>query len=255
MQSIGAFFQCYKNPRATYETLKSFRNHYPSNTVVLLSDNGYDYTEMAKYFNCIYMHETENVPFTIRLDTDPHDKSQVSYYTILCNKEDFLLKGNKLIKRFVDVFKLLKEEYILILEDDVYVHNIITDKFKYDLNGYCPNSFQKKCIDELVKKYNIDTNKLYHYSGHGGSVYNKEILLDCLKNTIIIDDILDNWTNYNFDELCCDLFISLLLTINGKTIGPYDGHNDSSNAIIQHQYKIWYGKELPEELKYLVKCT
>ena len=256
MQTIGAYFQCYKNPRATYETLKSFRTFYPNSTIVLLSDNGYDYTNMAKYFSCIYIHQTENIPYAIRLDTDPIDRSNVSYYTTFCTKEDFVQKVNNLIKRITDVFTLFTEDYIIMLEDDICVNNIITHTFKYDLNGYCPNTFQKRCIDKLSEKYNIlDNTKTYVFSGHGGSVYNKNSLLKCLENKEIIDDILINWEKYYFDELCFDLFFSLLLTINGKIIGEYNGHNDSSGAIIQHQYKLWYGKELPEELQYLVKYT
>ena len=38
-QSLGAYFQCYKNPYATYKCLESFRKYYPHNTVVLLSNN------------------------------------------------------------------------------------------------------------------------------------------------------------------------------------------------------------------------
>ena len=59
--NIGAYLQCYKNPYATYKCLESFRKFYPTSTVVLLSDNGYDYSKMAEYFNCIYIHSDENL--------------------------------------------------------------------------------------------------------------------------------------------------------------------------------------------------
>ena len=62
-QEFGAYLQCHKNPYATYKCLESFRKFYPDNTIVLLSDNGYDYTGMSKYFNCIYIHSHENVKF------------------------------------------------------------------------------------------------------------------------------------------------------------------------------------------------
>ena len=62
-QTLGAFLQCHKNPYATYKCLESFRKHYPMSTIVLLSDNGCDYTEMAKHFDCIYIHEKEHNPF------------------------------------------------------------------------------------------------------------------------------------------------------------------------------------------------
>ena len=251
MQTIGAYFQCYKNPRATYESLKSFRNYYPDSTVVLLSNNGYDYTNMAKYFNCIYIHDTNNLPFAYEIKDNSIHMSP--YNKLYCNKEQFITNAKSFILRFINVFKLFQEEYIILLEDDVHVHNKINSSFIYDLNGWCPNSFQKRCIDKLSEKYtNLDVNKTYNYSGHGGSVYNKNSFLICLQNTEIIDDLLFNWENYNFGELCCDLFFSLLLTINDKKIGLYNEHSDFNGAIIQHKYNIWYNQDMPQELKYLV---
>jgi hypothetical protein len=60
MGEIGAYFQCYKQPYATYKVLESYRKYYPTETIVLLSDNGYNYEKMAKHFNCIYIHDTIN---------------------------------------------------------------------------------------------------------------------------------------------------------------------------------------------------
>ena len=76
---FGAYFQCYKNPYATYKCLESFRKFYPESTIVLLSDNGYNYSEMAKKFNCIYIHEMTNLPFI-------HNNLQDESYIICSNK-------------------------------------------------------------------------------------------------------------------------------------------------------------------------
>jgi hypothetical protein len=56
-QTLGAMLQCYKNPYATYKCIESFRQHYPDSTIVIISDNGYDYTKLAEHFNCIYTDE------------------------------------------------------------------------------------------------------------------------------------------------------------------------------------------------------
>ncbi len=109
MQKLGAFFQCYKNPFATYKCLESFRALYPIAPVLLLSDNGYDYTEMAKHFRCEYIHATESLPVWIEY-TDP-----VSY----------IERPKRLLKRMLDAFERLECEYILLLEDDTVVHNEI----------------------------------------------------------------------------------------------------------------------------------
>ena len=120
VQEFGAYLQCYKNPFATFICLMSFRNFYPTSTIVLLSDNGYDYTEMAKYFQCIYIHSTESLLLIYRY-VYGDGKYEISF---------------KLIDRVVNAFKLCKEEYVMWLEDDVVINNMITDTFKYHINGF-----------------------------------------------------------------------------------------------------------------------
>jgi hypothetical protein len=243
-QAFGAFLQCYKYPMATYKCIESFRRHYPTNTIVLLSDNGFDYSEMAKYFNCIYIHSYENVP--------------------LCNKEldndKYIENVNKIIERFKTAFNLIEEEYVMWLEDDVSINDKITDIFRYDINGLCPNSYNENMINGLNQRYNyIKKGKIYRWCGQGGSVFNKSNILKYFENKDIINDVLINWQKYNLTEdICHDYFISLLVNLNNGTIGPYEGHNDGFGGLhpeikIQHQFKYWYNINLENELEYLIK--
>jgi len=243
MQAFGAFLQCYKEPMATYKCLESFRNHYPNSTIILLSDNGYNYEYMAKHFNCIYIHSDENVP--------------------LCNKdfsnERYIENVNKIIKRFETAFRLIPEDFVMWLEDDVVINNKITDSFRYDINGFCPNRYNNSMIDGLNQTYDFITRgNLYRWSGHGGSVFNKSNLLRYFENKEIINDTLINWKKYNLtDDICHDFFISLLVNLNKGTIGIYNGHNDGYNGLdvtidIQHQYKVWYKVPMSDEVGSLV---
>jgi len=243
MQAFGAFLQCYKEPMATYKCLESFRNHYPNSTIILLSDNGYNYEYMAKHFNCIYIHSDENVP--------------------LCNKdfsnERYIENVNKIIKRFETAFRLIPEDFVMWLEDDVVINNKITDSFRYDINGFCPNRYNNSMIDGLNQTYDFITRgNLYRWSGHGGSVFNKSNLLRYFENKEIINDTLINWKKYNLtDDICHDFFISLLVNLNKGTIGIYNGHNDGFNGLdvtidVQHQYKVWYKVPMSDEVGTLV---
>ena len=240
-QDFGAYLQCHKNPLATYKCLESFRSFYPNSTIVLLSDNGYDYTTMAEHFNCIYIHEYENVWLTCWNIDDLSHNVQNSY---------------KLINRMNKVFSCIKEEYVMWLEDDVSINGKIQDVFNYDLNGFSPNRFLDFQIDELYKKYTfLNKNNIYLFNGHGGSVFYKNTFLHYLKNQEIIDDILYNWKNYKLPtSLGQDYFFSLIITLNKGTIGSYLGHADCSGykndaIIVQHQYKVWYNIEMPTELQ------
>jgi len=242
MQSLGFYLQCYKNPYATYKCLENCRKFYPKNTIVLLSDNGYNYSEMANYFNCTYIHEYQNIWLTHKnLDDGSH-----------------FTNSYNLINRIKKAYNLINEDYIMWLEDDVSINNAIIDNFKYDLNGFSPNQFSDMSIAELQTKYPfLNNNIIYRYNGHGGSVFHKKNFLTYLENIEIINDILTNWKIFNFpSDLGQDFFFSAIILLNKGSIGSYDGHEDctfkNEHIIVQHQFKTFYGHPMPEDLKYLV---
>ena len=242
-QRFGAYLQCHKNPYATYKCLESFRKFYPDNTIVLLSDNGYDYTEMAKYFNCVYIHSPENVAF-IYGDPSGSGKFENTF---------------KLIDRVTNAFELCKEEYVMWLEDDVSINNRIADTFRYDLNGYCPNLISAQGILKLQEKYGVlDVNKRYHFTGHGGSVFDKNFFIKAVQNKPLIYDIIENWGYYDFPTtIAQDFLFSVIIILSGGTIGPYKGHCDNHYNLdptidVQHQFKRYYNIPLPYELERFV---
>lgn len=248
MQKFGAYLHCFKSPFSTYKCLESFRKYYPDSSIVMLSDNGYDYTEMAKHFNCIYIHSNENNSLCVKnLDNVEIVKNKV-YNTI---------------DRFTNAFNLIKEDYVMWLEDDVIINNKVTDTFKFDINGFCPNKYPLNMKIELNKTYpSLNIDNTYRWSGHGGSIINRKTMLDCFKNKNIIDDILINWKKYNLtDDICHDFLFSLIVNLNNGTIGPYNGHYDdysneiNTDIVVQHQYKKYYKYEMPNELKNLVKIV
>jgi hypothetical protein len=241
-QTLGAFLQCHKNPYATYKCLESFRKYYPTSTIVLLSDNGYDYTEMAKFFDCIYIHEHENILFIYEFYYEHMDLSHNTW---------------GLIRRFKTAMSLIKEEYIIWLEDDVSVNQKITDTFRYDLNGFCPNSLNSITIEKMKDKYPfLDANKKYSFTGHGGSVFHVANMLKYFENKEVIENLMSQWKNYHLcSNICQDLFFSIVIHLNQGTIGNYEGHYDCSyynpQITVQHQYKMFYKAPLPEELQHL----
>lgn len=65
---FGIYFQCYKQPYAIYKALESIRMFYKDCTIILLSDNGYDYSEIAKYFNCTYHVLLNQITYCISIN-------------------------------------------------------------------------------------------------------------------------------------------------------------------------------------------
>jgi hypothetical protein len=244
LNEFGAYYQCYKNPYATYKSLESFRKIYPDNTVVLVSNNGYDYTVMASYFKCIYIHSNENARQQYPL-----------------NDEGKFDNTFKFIDRVVNAFEQCNEDYVMWLEDDVSINKPIEDIFRYHLNGFCPNLIPQNSIKKLQEKYKcLDETKQYRYSGHGGSVFDRKFFIECMKQKEMIHDIIENWVYYDFQsgEIPQDILFSVIIMLSGGTIGSYEGHYDgiynlNPNIHVQHQFKYYYNVPLPNELKYLVK--
>jgi len=186
----------------------------------LVSDNGCNYTKMAQHFRCIYIHGTENFSLWPQL-------SNVS----------------RLIERIKDGFQLIPEEYVMWLEDDVSINSVVTDTFRYDVNGFCPNAFNPGNIEALTQTYPLE-QCTYRWSGHGGSVFHKNNVVSYLANKPVLDDLLSNWSQYKLiSKYPQDYVISLLVNVQGGTIGPYEGHADDDvlnpSIKIQHQYKVW----------------
>ena len=114
----------------------------------------------------------------------------------------------------------------------------------------------------MNKKYPyIDKDWDYRWSGHGGSIFNKQAFIAMACSEDKAKDLLENWHNYHLlpDELPQDYFFSLLMIINKGSVGPYFGHADGINneidksICVQHQYKRFYGDLLPGEQQYLIK--
>jgi hypothetical protein len=235
--NIGAYFQCYKEPLATFHALNNFRKAYPNSSIVLLSDNGYNYSAMAKMFNAQYIHSSDSMP--------PSTKNIINY--------------KKYKKRFLEALELIQEDNFMILEDDVYVKSPYTEEFKGTINGNIINKIEN-CIniDFFYNLYGIDLRNKY-YTGHGGSVYNKKNIISILLNSNnYFDDLIDNWTSIFIGGpwLCHDIFFSLLVVLNNFTISELNEHKDGTNYIHDnraktvHQYKNLYGVS-PESISHL----
>ena len=243
--SFGAYYQCHKEPYATYTVLESFRKWYPDASIVLVCDNAYDYSAMAKHFDCEYIHSKRNICSWLY---DVYSGAHINH-------------GISMIDRIVSGLAYIKEDYFMWLEDDVILNGKVDNVFKYDINGYCPHRLNPDTTKALNEFYpHIDPNGDYRWSGHGGSIIKKKTFLSAVNNNDIVRDVLYNWHNYHLlkDQIVQDYFFSLLIHLNNGTVGPLNGHADGPldrcepSIIVQHKYKAKYGKKLPDELKHLI---
>ena len=247
--SIGATYQCYKQPKAMLFALSSFRKFYPNSSVNLISDNGYDYSHVAKHFNCTYQH------------LDKHSGSIVSS-TIFSDKIQII----SWLSRLIETAKNSKEDYLIILEDDVWVLNKVS-LVKYDLNGI--NIYEYKLgknITSFLKTKNnaIPKNmKKYFYGGCGGAIISKKFILDNFSDISNIEKVITELEYYRekiYTKIyTTDYWLTVLVLYFNGTIGQYPGfcetwHSDyyyrryiSKNIEILHQYKNYYNKNLSSD--------
>jgi len=166
---IGAYYRCYENLAATQEVLINFRKFYPFSTIVLVNDGNIKYNNefksLANKFNCIYFCEKDNLGF-------PGNKSSM--------KEIILW-----IERFLLFSSFIKEEYFVLLEDDVYFSNTInTNLLLADCNSYinkdnvlpCICKKDKcKCYDWLESR-NKELKQPYYYGCMGGTIFSTKFI-------------------------------------------------------------------------------
>ncbi len=243
--TIGAFYQCYKQPKALIHTLKHFRRVYPKSTIVLVSNNGDNMENIATYFNCDYTHSLQ---------------SNSSHSVYFSGEE-----GVKLyVKRIYEAAQKIKEDYIILLADDLHVWKPIKN-LKYDLNGgegYWRGRIKWK-IRNLFRKNKIPYTKYDDMRAFGdGFIMRKKFVLEHFAN---IDEPLKKFTagiqkKYN-GMLPSDVCINTLTVYYGGSVGPFSGWYERTRLLywprkilgtirVSHQEKIFYDKPLsPEEIR------
>ena len=235
---VAAFFQCYKEPVATFHALTHFRRAYPKTTIVLLSDNGYNYSKMAQHFGAVYIHSTED----LGVATGPNKKSKT---------HDFF---KLYLKRLAHALSHIKERYFMWLEDDVRVCRPYTEPFLGVISGDFINIITKKQFDSCPSVVRIlgDTTADRFFTGHGGAIYETAPFLSLITDTELTHPLIHDWPMSEFGHsLDNDLFFCLLCFIKGFPVAPLSEHKEGherDSAAVLHQRKEYYGAPISPEV-------
>jgi len=252
---LGAIFQCYSEPFATYKTLESFRRIYPTAHVVVINDGAPEalkpkFEAIASHFHIDYLYEDKR-SFSADETNGVH----------MNQKEAIVLYA----KRFAWSIKRLSEPYFVILEDDVlFLRAASPETWKYEINGCNPNVyFGPEAVEHLQNvRRDITTAQLpvpkAYYGACGGCVLNTKFFQDATKN---IDAVLDAFCEVvPSKQWACDTFISFLCYSEGGMIGVnpefcetwYRNWFDRvvlNKIAILHKIKLYYGVPFPVELE------
>ena len=164
-RTIGAFFPCYKNRAATEFVVKNFRSSFPDSPLFLLSDHGDDFSDIAEKYKCHF----EMSPYWLG-GTGPE-----SYY----GSQKLSLAWD----RHKKAVEHCKTDYLIVLEDDVWVKKPFKISDDFDINGTRWGRMDGFLLQEIQKsggKIPRDGS----YGICGGGIYNCRVFLN------IFDDVM-----------------------------------------------------------------
>jgi hypothetical protein len=234
LEQIGGYYQCYSNKKSLNFVLTNFRKNYNQSTIILVNDGGLDFSEEANKFNCNYFYEK-------KINT----KKNLIFEDLNSMKE--------FIYRFHNYLKLIKEEFFILLEDDVFLIKKIESKLDYEINGCNKNEFFSPKISQIIKNKNnqIISNRIY-YGAFGGCILKTNFFQRIFSEKEKIDIELEIFYNNSLpSDWASDKILSYFCLINQGKIDSYDGicetwysdykqRLESNNIEVLHQYKEFY---------------
>lgn len=178
--NIGFIYQVYKNKKATDFVLKHVRKYFDGN-ITLISDGGDDFSDLSQKYSCTY-YKFENIfgneinKYPIYPYNSHRTKEWWRRHKLACDES--------------------KSDYMMLLEDDVYIRKKFEIKKNFDLMGvrFGPRLSEK--MKEDIK--NSSGINISQYGMCGGSIYNVKTFLK------IYDDVIDD-IDKNHDKLVQDV--------------------------------------------------
>lgn len=234
---IGAYNYCFNQPTATYYALKNFRKIYQDSTIVVHNDGGMKiHEDIAKHFNANYTYHEKNITG----GNNVHDIEIMVQW----------------LERFFNAVELIKEDWFMLLEDDVYILNEVDEsKLNYEINGINDESknYFPVQVGNYLKEFRNDINEnQVKYSACGGCIFKTEFFRKIA--TL-------NWKEhmYKYGVMCKvkpgertwffnDCVVSFLALVYGGNIGNYEGYYDlnisrptiNDKITVVHQFRNYY---------------
>jgi len=213
--SICGFFQCHKQPKSAIAALASFRKIYPTSSVHMFCDNGFDFSHVAEHFGCKYEYLSNK-----------SGKGDTLYFL---SKEQVM----SYMKRFVYTAQNSTEDFLMILEDDFRIYKKIK-KLKFDWNCLKPNHhFTGRKLTSLLRARNRSIpwyiSNMY-FTGVGGAMVNRAFLVDYFSDEKKLENAVDEVSPYilkQWGAMPQDAILTALILYFGGTAGVYLGFTEA----------------------------
>lgn len=172
--------QCYKNKKATEHVVKTFRKYHPKGPYVLWSDNGDNFSFLAKKYDIDFIHSDYNIKF------DCYKGREQLYHLFDRVRQTCQMYPDK--------------KYVMWVEDDVLFKGEVKIPEGVDFCGWADNGlslrwrFGNENFEKICKKYNVSPNFDY-WTIAGGAVMSSDIFLNKF-------DILERYIDEDWVPFC-----------------------------------------------------
>ena len=203
--TIGAFYSCYKRPKAVESALSSFRSFYPDSIIYMVSDGGDDLSELALKSNAKFIMEQ-------------HAGNGAS--TVFSDSDQLLVW----FRRLHQAAGAIQEDYVVILEDDVLTLGKVSEPLKFSINGINPNVKIGRRLTLFLKLRGTRIPILtfnQSFGGFGGCIFDRRFILDNFKD--LENDVKKLYSVMKENVYSTDIWSTIVTLYHGGTVGPYKG--------------------------------
>jgi len=230
--NFSVYYQVYKNLEQTNFVLSKFREHNKDEFIYLISDGGDDFSELAKKYNCYYVHDEKNLGYydhfhPLVLEHRKNNLSGGHPYGWDKNESDHYLK------RFLDCSNKSNSDYILLLEDDVIVNHKLSDiNLLCDITVANTNNKFSQTLVKYLQNNNISCN-IFGWGMCGGNFIKRKTFIEGYnKSWDKFYKIYDEFYKNIFQSVgWCDVLFSLVISELNPTVSEnifYSENNPTS---------------------------
>jgi hypothetical protein len=220
METIGIHYQTWKNRPAVEFVLENLRKHYPEAPVRMISDNGEDFTDLAKKYGCSFEHSNINI----------FPKGVLAGHPSLGGEANYI--GAKVwLERLYTTCLNLTTDWIVVFEDDVLTHGRIKNFPRTHAAGVINFPFKLELIQHLyAKHFRHNTtgiiNDVWGYGMCGGSIFRRDFYIEGYEKYIQefdieylarLDDRVGGWS---------DVLLTVFMIYCGGTYQIWDELED-----------------------------
>jgi hypothetical protein len=223
--SLGFILSASNQLRAAEFNMSNIRKFYPNSSYIILVDKGKDYYDLAKKYNAeiLYCQKKNGYP----VQPNGYQKEQILEF---------------LQRMYIGCLRCT-EEYVMLVEEDVYITKEITipeNTIVAGFNTTIGNDYPQKFIDLITNWSGIEP-KFKKYGACGGTIFHRLTFVNnydrmCTFIKINLDEVFTYYPTAGW----IDCFMSYLFQV----IGYYYTPNVKLFNIYPHLKKIPEGTEI-----------